>query len=43
MTESIDWVHKGNAKKYGEIDAEKIAASGQSCGALEAYAADDDS
>jgi hypothetical protein len=43
MTESIDWVHKGNAKKYGEIDAENIAASGQSCGALEAYAADVDS
>jgi hypothetical protein len=36
MTESIDWVYKGNAKKYGEIDIGKIAASGQSCGALEA-------
>jgi hypothetical protein len=38
MTESIDWVHKGGAKKYGDIDVDKIAASGQSCGALEAYA-----
>jgi hypothetical protein len=38
MTESIEWVYKGNAKKYGEVDIDKIAASGQSCGGLEAYA-----
>jgi hypothetical protein len=40
MTESIDWVTKNaSAGKYGAIDAEKIAASGQSCGGLEAYSA----
>ena len=38
MTESIDWVYKGDARKYGEVDVDKIAASGQSCGGLGAYA-----
>jgi dienelactone hydrolase len=37
MAESIDWVMKGGAAKYGDIDTEKIAAAGQSCGGLEAY------
>jgi hypothetical protein len=33
---SIDWVTKGNGKKYGDIDASKLAVAGQSCGGLEA-------
>jgi hypothetical protein len=35
LKESIDWVLKGSAAKYGDIDATKIAASGQSCGGLQ--------
>jgi len=38
-TESIDWVYKGGATKYGNVDKNRIAAGGQSCGALEAYSA----
>jgi len=38
MIDAIDWVMKEeNTKKYGTIDTEKIAVSGQSCGGLEAY------
>jgi hypothetical protein len=36
LTDSIDWVTKGNGKKYGDIDTSKIAVAGQSCGGLEA-------
>jgi dienelactone hydrolase len=39
LTESVDWVMKGGAAKYGTIDTTKIAAAGQSCGGLEAYSA----
>jgi hypothetical protein len=40
LTDAIDWVMKEeNTKKYGIIDAQKIAVSGQSCGGLEAYSA----
>jgi dienelactone hydrolase len=39
MTDAVDWVVKGSAAKYGSIDTDKIAASGQSCGGLQAYSA----
>jgi dienelactone hydrolase len=40
MTESLNWIVSGGANaKFGQIDASKIAAAGQSCGGLEAYAA----
>jgi dienelactone hydrolase len=39
MTDAVDWVVKGEAAKYGNIDTTKIAASGQSCGGLQAYSA----
>jgi hypothetical protein len=35
LTDSIDWVTKGSAAKYGEIDLAHLAAAGQSCGGLE--------
>jgi hypothetical protein len=35
LTDSVDWVTKGGASKYGDIDTTKIAAAGQSCGGLE--------
>lgn len=35
LTDSIDWVTKGNAAKYGDIDLAHLAAAGQSCGGLE--------
>jgi hypothetical protein len=38
LTDSIDWVTKGNGKKYGDIDTSKLAVAGQSCGGLEASA-----
>jgi hypothetical protein len=37
MRDSVDWVGKGGASKYGQIDTTKIIAAGQSCGGLEAY------
>jgi dienelactone hydrolase len=37
LVASINWVEKGSAAKYGNVDATKIAAAGQSCGGLEAY------
>jgi hypothetical protein len=37
MKDSIDWVMKDGAAKYGTIDKDKIVAAGQSCGGLEAY------
>jgi hypothetical protein len=44
MAESIDWATKNEAaKKYGDIDSDKIAASGQSCGGLEAYSTSESS
>jgi len=39
LTDSVDWVTKGAAAKYGNIDATKIAAAGQSCGGLESFSA----
>jgi dienelactone hydrolase len=39
MTDAIDWVSKGNADKFGNVDKTKIAAGGQSCGGLQAYSA----
>jgi hypothetical protein len=38
LTDSIDWVTKGGAAKYGNIDTAHIAAAGHACGGLEAYA-----
>lgn len=44
LTQSIDWVMRGGADQFGEIQKDKIAAAGQSCGGNEAYiaAANDD-
>ncbi|KAF1991466.1 hypothetical protein K402DRAFT_323048 [Aulographum hederae CBS 113979] len=44
ITEGINWVVQSAEKKefkdkYGEVDLEKIAVAGQSCGGLEAYSA----
>jgi hypothetical protein len=40
LTESVNWIYKGgDAGKYGKIDKDKIAVSGQSCGGLESYSA----
>lgn len=39
LTASVDWVTKGGAAKYGNIDTDKIAAAGQSCGGVEAMSA----
>jgi hypothetical protein len=39
MTQSVDWVMRGGASKYGDIETAKIAVAGQSCGGLEAYQA----
>jgi hypothetical protein len=35
MTDGVDWVMKGSAAKYGDIDTSKIATAGQSCGGLQ--------
>jgi len=35
LTDSIDWVTKGSAAKFGNIDLAHLAAAGQSCGGLE--------
>lgn len=35
LTDSIDWVSKGSAAKYGNIDLAHLAVAGQSCGGLE--------
>jgi dienelactone hydrolase len=37
MRDGVDWVLAGKATKYGDIDTTHIAASGQSCGGLQAY------
>lgn len=37
MRDSVDWALAGKAAKYGEINPEKVATAGQSCGGLEAY------
>jgi hypothetical protein len=34
QSKSIDWALGPNAKKYGNIDSNAVAASGQSCGGL---------
>jgi len=39
LTDSVDWVTKGGAAKYGNIDTTKLAAAGQSCGGLESFSA----
>jgi dienelactone hydrolase len=39
LTQSVDWIKSGGGSKYGNIDVDKIAAAGQSCGGLEAYSA----
>ena len=36
MKDSLDWIMKDGASKYGSIDKDKIVAAGQSCGGLEA-------
>lgn len=36
MRDSIDWAFAGKAKKYGNIDLEKVTTAGHSCGGLEA-------
>lgn len=37
MRDSLDWAFAGKAKKYGNIDLEKVTTAGHSCGGLEAY------
>ncbi|KAF2427784.1 hypothetical protein EJ08DRAFT_592547, partial [Tothia fuscella] len=40
LTQAINWAEKGAAAgKFGEVDATKIGAAGQSCGGVEAYSA----
>ncbi|SPO01990.1 uncharacterized protein DNG_04663 [Cephalotrichum gorgonifer] len=36
MKASLDWVISGGASSYGDVDVERIAVAGQSCGGLEA-------
>lgn len=36
MKASLDWVMNGGAKKFGNVDVERIATMGHSCGGLEA-------
>lgn len=36
MRDSVDWVMAGGASAYGEVDTERIATAGHSCGGLEA-------
>lgn len=36
MRESVDWAMDGGASAYGEVDTERIATAGHSCGGLEA-------
>lgn len=43
LIQAIDWVTTSpDAKKYGNIDVDRIAVGGQSCGGLQALAASDD-
>jgi hypothetical protein len=39
MLDAIDWVVKGNAKRFGNIDIDSFITAGSSCGGLEAYSA----
>jgi hypothetical protein len=39
MLDAIDWVVKGNAAKYGNVDLDNFITAGSSCGGLEAYSA----
>jgi hypothetical protein len=39
MTKSIDWSTSAAAKKYGNVDASRLAVAGQNCGGLEAMTA----
>jgi hypothetical protein len=39
MLDAIDWVVKGNAAKYGNVDIDNFITAGSSCGGLEAYSA----
>jgi hypothetical protein len=39
MLDAIDWVVKGNAKKFGNVDTDTFITAGSSCGGLEAYSA----
>jgi dienelactone hydrolase len=39
MTQSEDWVMRGGADGFAEIEKDKIASAGQSCGGLEAFVA----
>jgi hypothetical protein len=39
MLDAIDWVVKGNAQKFGNIDIDSFITAGSSCGGLEAYSA----
>lgn len=36
MRESLDWALDGGASKYGDVDTERVATAGHSCGGLEA-------
>lgn len=36
MRESVDWAVNGGASTYGNVDTERIATAGHSCGGLEA-------
>jgi len=35
MRDSLEWAFKGNAKKYGDVDLDRVATAGHSCGGLE--------
>jgi hypothetical protein len=39
MLDAQDWVVKGNAKKFGNVDIDSFITGGSSCGGLEAYSA----
>jgi pimeloyl-ACP methyl ester carboxylesterase len=36
MKKSLDWAEGGGAKKYGDVDINRIVTAGHSCGGLEA-------
>jgi hypothetical protein len=39
MLDAQDWVIKGNADRFGDIDRDFFITAGSSCGGLEAYSA----
>jgi hypothetical protein len=39
MLDALDWVTKGNADRFGDVDRNFFITAGSSCGGLEAYSA----